>query len=155
LKDQHDLETENQFAAFLFEEIRLESKQFLDHLSTSFTISRSQYKRALTAIIELVNNSEQNMAQPFFLTLLIAFAKNGDIIAAVENTAVPEDAHTALERLRQAVGHSRQSKLDPAESRYRFLDQPGDGGMGIWNIITQLKCDLWVRFDQSIQSVES
>lgn len=151
-KTEDDLVNEDMYSAFYFEELRANAVEFLNFLTEKYKLSKRQLLRARNAVYELLTNCERHMAVPFYNSLVIAYREDCAIVLHVENSSTEMNAKAALDCLQEIT---RTAFEDLETLRDKLLQSPKIGGMGIWNIITQLKCDLWIRYDKRVNGIES
>jgi hypothetical protein len=63
------------------------------------------------------------------------------------NSSSQENFEKAKTYVIQALDAKAAGKEKLNELADKLLEQPGKGGMGLWNTVTQLNGDFWVSFD--------
>lgn len=140
--------------AYYFADVGTEMRDFLRKL-LEYEASKRLIRQAQGVVSELLLNAERHMKKPFYVCFTIAFRNDGSILVILVNSSSKESFERAKSYVVQAQEAKAAGKEKLDELADKLLEQPGKGGMGLWNTVTQLNGDFWVSFDPKKKYVTS
>jgi hypothetical protein len=137
----------NMIESYYFADLGTEMRDFLRKLLEYHEASKRLIRQTQGVVSELLLNAERHMKKPFYVCFTIAFRHDGSILVVLVNSSSQENFEKAKTYVIQALDAKAAGKEKLNELADKLLEQPGKGGMGLWNTVTQLNGDFWVSFD--------
>lgn len=131
---------------YYFADLGTEVRDFLRKLLEYNEVSKRLIRQTQGVVSELLLNAERHMGNPFYISFIISFRSDGSILVVLVNSCSKESFEKAESYVIQAVDAKAAGKEKLNELADKLLEQPGKGGMGLWNMVTQLNGDFWVSF---------
>jgi serine phosphatase RsbU (regulator of sigma subunit)/anti-sigma regulatory factor (Ser/Thr protein kinase) len=142
------LKENNNTEAYYFADLGTETRDFLRKLLEYSEASKRLVRQTQGVISELLLNAQTHMEKPSYLCFTLAFRHDGSILLILVNSSSEENFEKARTYVLEALDAKAAGKTKLDELADKLLEQTSEGGIGLWNAVTQLNGDFWVTFDR-------
>lgn len=148
-KNHEDISSKENGAigTYYFADLGTEMRDFLRKLLEYNEVSKRLIRQTQGVVSELLLNAERHMNKPFYICFTVSYRNDGSILVVLVNSCSTESFERTKTYVLQALDAKAAGKEKLNELADKLLEQPGKGGMGLWNMVTQLNGDFWIRFD--------
>lgn len=121
---------------------------FLREMSRLYGLKSIHRRRAKSALLELLQNMVRYAGDLNHCQVSVAYCQPSSVMIVLQNASTEYEASIAFQRLTETYEAWRQGSEGIRNLRELLMDNPNRGGLGIWFLITQLKCDLSFDYDK-------
>jgi hypothetical protein len=137
------------------EETEIGARNFLRKTSDHYSISKKLLRKSKTSLSEMMSNVGKHMVgDRTYISITVGYipyTERPTVIINLRNSALDSNYTKALETMGQSQKALATSKEEVDALSNRLMESPNPGGMGFWNLITQIRADVTCKYDKDKQ----